>query len=253
MSVLTDVSFDYAVVAQAKGPRAGALDEAFALKMGLDLAGGIARFDRARAVRQAEGFASLQSEIQAVQGHVETLHATIVPLPGEVEGLHRSFADEVKAVQNRVETLHANIVPLTGEVEVLHQAFRGEVEALHRALGDLGDRLDRSPLERLLFRRSGRPIRPLRRVLFHVSGKPRGVFRRWVLDEQRKPRRAFRRWMSSPEYQMLRWPMSQRPTIVPQPQNKCLTPPGDAPVHPLRSKLLARLEATASAKSRKAS
>ena len=57
--------------------------------------------------------------------------------------------------------------------------------------------------ERLLFRRSGRPVKAVRRALFHTSGKPRGAFRKWVLSDDGFPRPAFRIWMESDAYRNL--------------------------------------------------
>lgn len=57
--------------------------------------------------------------------------------------------------------------------------------------------------ERLLLRRSGRPVRALRRALFHSNGRPRGIFRHWVMRPDGLPRHLFHDWMTSPEYRAL--------------------------------------------------
>lgn len=57
--------------------------------------------------------------------------------------------------------------------------------------------------ERLLLRRSGRPVRLVRRALFHTNGRPRGEVRHWVLRPDGQPRRLFHAWMTSPEYRAL--------------------------------------------------
>ena len=68
--------------------------------------------------------------------------------------------------------------------------------------------------ERLVLRRSGRPVRALRRALFHTNGRPRGELRRWVLRPDGQPRRLFHDWMTSPEYRAL--PQALRvPSLLP--------------------------------------
>jgi O-antigen chain-terminating methyltransferase len=185
MSLLTDVSLDYAIVAQTKGTEMGALDEAFALELGTNLIDGVARFDR-----------SGMQQRQFTEG-----------LQDRIKGLESDF----KAWHHKTEGLQANA----------------------------SYRLDRSFIERLFFRASGRPVRALRRVLFHSSGKPRGIFRKWVLDQQREPRRAFAHWMASKEYISLPWPASRCAPLQPllEPTEKI-----EIDGHPLRVELLKKLD-----------
>ena len=49
-SLLTDISLDYAVIAQVEGPRANDLDQAFSLRLGMDIHSGVRRFDEANKV-----------------------------------------------------------------------------------------------------------------------------------------------------------------------------------------------------------
>lgn len=58
-------------------------------------------------------------------------------------------------------------------------------------------------IERLLFRRNGRPIKPFRRMLFSQSGRPRNTFKRLVFKKNGTPRRQFQQWLRSPAYQSL--------------------------------------------------
>ena len=185
MSLLTDVSLDYAIVAQTKGTEMGALDEAFALELGTNLIDGVARFDR-----------SGMQQRQFTEG-----------LQDRIKGLESDF----KAWHHKTEAFQANA----------------------------SYRLDRSFIERLFFRASGRPVRALRRVLFHSSGKPRGIFRKWVLDQQREPRRAFAHWMASKEYISLPWPASRCAPLQPllEPTEKI-----EIDGHPLRVELLKKLD-----------
>jgi len=65
-------------------------------------------------------------------------------------------------------------------------------------------RILKRPLwEKILFRKTGRPVRLVRRGLFHTSGKPRTIFRRIVLHKNGRPRRAFHEWMINPDYPAL--------------------------------------------------
>lgn len=95
--------------------------------------------------------------------------------------------DEASATQ--LLDIHARIGNL--EQTVVNQNLR---------ISTIFFRSERSWVERLLFRPSGRPVRALRRLLFHTSGKPRGIFRNWVLKPDGRPRRPFRQWMESIEY-----------------------------------------------------
>jgi FkbM family methyltransferase len=62
---------------------------------------------------------------------------------------------------------------------------------------------DRTGLERILFRASGKPKWAVRRVLFHNNGKPRGIFKKWVLRKDGRPHWPFRPWMESQSYLVL--------------------------------------------------
>lgn len=164
-SILTDVSLDYAVVAQVAGPQSFDLDAAFDRQLGHDLLSAVQRFDEASATQLAE------------------IHARIGNLQQTV----------TKSSTTQLAEIHARIGNL--EQTVANQNL---------LISTIFFRTERSWVERLLFRPSGRPIRALRRLLFHTSGKPRGIFRNWVLKPDGRPRRAFRQWMTSPEYQNLR-------------------------------------------------
>lgn len=178
MSVLTDVSFDYAIVAQVAGPQSGDLDAAFNLKLGLDLYDAIQSLDEVSAAQLAKIYERI--------GNLEqTVAKTSV---GQTTEIYRRLSELERTVANQ-------------SVAVSGILFS----------------LERSWLERLLFHPSGRPVRAVRRLLYHTSGKPRGLFRNWVLGPERRPRRAFRQWMESSEYRALPWPSLHReftPTIL---------------------------------------
>jgi len=206
MSLLTDVSLDYAIVAQTKGTAMGSLDGAFALELGTNLIDGVARFDRS-GMQQRQFTEVLQDRIKGLEDGVEAFQAKIKGLEDGVE----AFQAKIKDLEDRAEAFQANA----------------------------SYRLNRSFIERLFFRASGRPVRALRRVLFHSSGKPRGIFRKWVLDQQREPRRAFAHWMASKEYISLPWPASRCAPLQPllEPTEKI-----EIDGHPLRVELLKKLD-----------
>ncbi|PRY92817.1 O-antigen chain-terminating methyltransferase [Hasllibacter halocynthiae] len=222
MALLTEVSLDYAVVAQKEGEEMDRLDPAFEQEIGLSLVDAVVRIDGARDERHARSRANAATLANRIAGETSRLRA-------EIEALHarlaeREAGDEAHQVQFaewQAETaaLRASLSPEIAEIRYL---------------------VSRSWTERLLFRRCGRPIKALRRLLFHTSGKPRGIFRRWVVDKDRNPRPAFRRWMESPRYLALRWPASRQPILAPTPAE--LPPVED---HPLRGVLIARLEEAA--------
>ena len=144
-------------------------------------------------------------------------------------------AEAAAGIARRLDALGA------GQTDVVR--LRDAMKVVQADVGGLRDEVDWRAMswpERLLFRRSGRPVRPLRRLLFHASGKPRGVFRAYVLSADGIPRRPFRRWMQSEDYRRLPWPSQ-------------MLSPSSTPVHtiaaadhPLRAKLIADLEGRAS-------
>jgi O-antigen chain-terminating methyltransferase len=220
MSLLTDVSLDYAIVAQTKGTAMGSLDGAFALELGTNLIDGVARFDRS-GMQQRQFTEVLQDRIKGLEDGVEAFQAKIKGLEDGVE----AFQAKIKGLEDGVEAFQAKIKDLEDRAE----AFQANASY----------RLNRSFIERLFFRASGRPVRALRRVLFHSSGKPRGIFRKWVLDQQREPKRAFAHWMGSKEYLSLPWPASRRAPLQPllEPTEKI-----EFDGHPLRAELLEKLD-----------
>ena len=192
-SLLTDVSLDYAVVAQVEGPQADDLDSAFALQLGMDLHSGVRRFDEASGAR--------------------------------ISDIHKALSSQGKTL--------TRLTGLTSNMAVHIEQARGlsdEVSALHREAGALRSELtalrvwsERGVLERMVFhRQSGRPSRALRRLMFHKSGKPRGVFRKWVLKSDGQPCRPFRQWMESPDYMGLPWPASRHQEPAPDPEENSL-------------------------------
>ena len=260
-SLLSDVSFDHAIVAQVEGPNMNELDPAFAHELGMSLDAGVARFDSARAERRAAVEAKLGSEFAALRAKVGAraadtadLHREAADLRAEVgtyaadtADLHREAADlraEVGTYAADTADLHREAADLRAEVGARAAEtvdLRAEVEAMRY-------RLDRSWIERLLFRSSGRPVRAFRRMMFHSSGKPRGVVRKWVWDAHRNPRPAFARWMNSPEYLALRWPALRRAPAAPRKDVPLLAEswsPQSVVGHPLRADLVARLESLA--------
>lgn len=104
--------------------------------------------------------------------------------------------------------------------------------------------LNRSFLERLVNRRSGKPRRPFRVLFFHRSGKPRGLFRRVVLHRNGTPRTIFARWMNSPAYLALRYPSRRQGHALQMP---ALTsaPKGSAALTPRERYFTGRLAAEA--------
>ncbi len=96
------------------------------------------------------------------------------------------------------------------------QALSGVTEEVRQSSRQINYIVNRSLLERLLFRPSGQPRKPLRVLLFHHSGKPRRRFRRWVVHRDGRPRKAFRMWMTSPAYQGLPGAVAPMP-VVPLP------------------------------------
>ncbi|WP_050605815.1 bifunctional 2-polyprenyl-6-hydroxyphenol methylase/3-demethylubiquinol 3-O-methyltransferase UbiG [Ruegeria sp. 6PALISEP08] len=186
ISLLTDVSLDYAVVAQVDGPKIGDLDKAFALQLGMDLHHGLHRFDAALSARMSD--------------------------------IHQVLANQDKAITALRKELK-QVAPLAAELP----ALRRKAQEQQKVLKELLNQSKRSILERLLFRPvSGRPKRALRRLLFHTNGKPRGMFRKWIVDGDGTPRRLFRQWMSSPDYLMLPWPANQHLGTVPEPEENIL-------------------------------
>lgn len=205
-SVLKNVSLDYAVVAQVEGPLAHELDAAFDLRLGLDLLGGVRRFDAAFAAQ------------------ADALNATSSALVVRTENLNSEVCDlrcESDSLREEITTLRREITKLRGEVETLWREITtalaektGALEAgalhLRSAVTALQTRINEPAYARLLLHSSGMPRKAVRRLLFHANGKPRGVFRSWILKSDNRPHRIFRRWIDSPQYQSMPWPSGQQ-------------------------------------------
>jgi glycosyltransferase involved in cell wall biosynthesis len=98
-SLLTDISLDYAVVAQVEGPQAGDLDDAFALQLGMDLYSGVSRFD-------------------------EASHARIATLTDKASALHEIIEDSIRRQDRSNELLEGRIRRLDRSNELLEGRIR---------------------------------------------------------------------------------------------------------------------------------
>jgi len=103
MSLLTDVSLDYAIVAQTKGTEMGALDEAFALELGTNLIDGVARFDRS-GMQQRQFTEGLQDRIKGLESDFKAWHHKTEGLQDRIKGLESDF----KAWHHKTEAFQAN-------------------------------------------------------------------------------------------------------------------------------------------------
>ncbi|WFS69104.1 class I SAM-dependent methyltransferase [Agrobacterium leguminum] len=219
-SVLTTVSLDYAVVAQVAGPLAHELDSAFELRLGLDLLGGVRRFDAAFAAQtdalKATSSAlvvqteNLNSEVSDLRCEADALKATSSALVVQTENLNSEVSDlrcEADALRDEIATFRREITTALSEKT---GALEAGASHLRSAVTALQTRINEPAYARLLLHSSGMPRRAVRRLLFHANGKPRGMFRSWVLKSDNRPHRVFRRWMDSPQYQSMPWPSRQQ-------------------------------------------
>lgn len=148
-SLLTDISYDYAVVAQVEGPRANDLDQAFSLQLGMDLHSGIRRFDEAHK-------AQILNVIKLIEDQKKDIKAS---------GVHVSnLSSEVLALRNDLATLSA-----TFERSWIERLF-------FRASTGRPTRI----LRRVLFHKSGKPRGVFRKWILKPDGRPRRAFRQWM-------------------------------------------------------------------------
>lgn len=145
ISLFTDVSLDYAVVAQVDGPEIGALDEAFSLRIGMDLIQGVYRFDRAL------------SEIHRALGNVPPLATEVSSLRGDIMQLQRAHT-------------MTQVQPKRGALEKM----------LFRTTNGRPVRT----LRRLLFHASGKPRGIFRRWVLNHDGSPRRQFQQWMASPE---------------------------------------------------------------------
>lgn len=118
-SLLSDVSLDYAVVAQVPGDGASDLDAAFQLRLGMDLHTGMRRLDDASSAR----FTALSAEIAELRAMIRTLSQKGLPYDPEafVVGLYKHVLDRTpspKEPENHVKAL------LTGKVDPVEMVGR---------------------------------------------------------------------------------------------------------------------------------
>ena len=205
LNVFTDISVDYGLVAQVGG--GAGMNGAFALHVGTNLSMVLHGFDR-----------EIEERLGALASRDAALEAAIAR--------NRAGGESADAAQSaRSETLSMHIGTL---------AARNE--ALSADLAALASHLDRPFLQKLLFRKSGRPVRLLRRLAFHGDGRPRGgILRRLARRRDGTIRAAFSDWTSSPAYLELPWPAARGPKTAP-PAEEVLGP--DPADHPRRAELI---------------
>ncbi|WP_158623107.1 bifunctional 2-polyprenyl-6-hydroxyphenol methylase/3-demethylubiquinol 3-O-methyltransferase UbiG [Pseudorhodobacter sp. E13] len=148
-SILTDVSFDYAVVAQVDGPKARDLDAAFALHLGVDLYSCVQKFDEASAARIANVSQNLTSQ-----------------------------HDELTSLRQNLTSQRHDLTNLQQELMVLRQQF--ERNWLERLLFRRSNGRPKRALRRMLFHKSGKPRGIFRNWIFKSDGRPRRAFRQWM-------------------------------------------------------------------------
>jgi O-antigen chain-terminating methyltransferase len=148
-SLLTDISLDYAVVAQVEGPRADDLDQAFSLQLGMDLHSSVRRFDE---VHKAQ----ILNVNKLLEDQKKEIKASIV--------LVNNLSDEILAMRNQLGTLSATI-----ERSWIERLF------FHPSNGR-----PTSTLRRLLFHKSGKPRGIFRKWVLKPDGRPRRAFRQWM-------------------------------------------------------------------------
>ena len=118
------------------------------------------------------------------------------PIPEQVlPGRPGGTARELQELHDRLGLLEARLSEQTRRVTGLETELRTLRE--------------RSLLDRMLLRPSGKPKRLVRRVLFRPSGEPRSLVKRSILKRDGSPQRVFRNWMASSEYNALAWPRDQ--------------------------------------------
>ena len=224
LAVFTDISPDYAIVAQVEGGDCLPMDEAIAQRVGSDLSTVLHVFDRTLAGRLAE----LEASSTRDESLQEALLSRLSERVDRLADRDRVLSEELAARadwQDRLSRLSERVDRLADRHRVLSE------ELAARA-----DWRDRPLWERLLFRPSGRPTRLLRRLSFHNSGRPRGgILRGLARRRDGTPRAAFARWMSSRSYLSLPWPARRHRNDAPPPEE----PLGPDPArHPRREALI---------------
>lgn len=148
-SLFTDVSLDYAVVAQMEGPRANDLDQAFSLQLGMDLHSGVRRFDEAHN-------AQILNINEVLEDQKKEIKASIV--------LVNNLSNEVLALRNQLVTL----ISTFERSWIERRFFRPSTGRPTRTL------------RRLLFHKSGKPRGIFRNWVLKPDGRPRRAFRQWM-------------------------------------------------------------------------
>jgi len=121
-------------------------------------------------------------------------------------------AQELAALRNAISRLkdqHAlelrqiEIASSKAELAMAHQLKQVGLQANAPTKGHASSHEQRGLLEKLLFRKNGRPCKPLRLLLFSNTGLPRSFAKRIVFHKNGAPRRCYLQWMKSSEYQQL--------------------------------------------------
>jgi len=155
--------------------------------------------------RLSDVVASVQTSLRKSELKLAEFVETNVALNGRMTALHESL----DISQRQLLEVTAKNVELENFIARVISSAIWRLTAPVRAL--IGPDSDPSDWrvkmwQRLLFRRSGRPIKIVRRALFHTSGKPRRRTSGLVLSGDGSPRSAFRRWMESAPYRQLTRP-----------------------------------------------
>lgn len=157
-SLLTDISLDYAVVAQVEGSNANDLDQVFSLKLGMDLHSGIRRFDEAKKVQNLKLYKMLEDQKKVI---------TTSGLPDV------NLSNEISALRN--------------EIASIRETF--DRNWIERLLFRPRDGRPTRALRRMLFHKSGKPRGVFRKFVLNPNGHPRRAFRQWMtgIDYLRRP------------------------------------------------------------------
>ncbi len=244
LSVFTDVSVDYSLVAQVDGPNMAAFDTLFTTTVGNDLSTVLSHFDQGLKQRleahthqleavshqsnevsrhlgttriEAQGIrATLEERLDAAQAEAIEVRAT---LEGRLEAAQAKAVEIGATLERRLEAAQTKAVETGATLE-------RRLDAAEAELASLREVADRTLLERLVLRPSGKPIRPLRWLAFHSNGRPRaGLLGRIALRHNGLPRPLFNRWMSSEAYSRLSWPSSRRAATFGKEKASALPPP----------------------------
>ncbi|MGB5865326.1 MAG: class I SAM-dependent methyltransferase [Sulfitobacter sp.] len=146
VNILSDISLDYAVIAQVDGPTCSTLDTAFEMRIGLNLHEGLSRYDNAQRDRL----------------HQQKLK--IMELREEKE----AFQQQISALSSNVSFLQDIIERTWLECLLCRRTNGRPIRALRR----------------ILFHTNGKPRGITRNWIYKSDGTPRPTFKRWMASAE---------------------------------------------------------------------